>query len=258
MTQYQKLFTSHFIDVILSDLTHGKSINLYGGNAFPYRKKDERENKRIIVNDLPELIIPEENGGKFEYENAVKLFGAYKNLNRTQATDTRVWIYMSHAQYWRYMRARWPLPTNVSEDKLITHILDHWFMQSSKSISRHGIASLWWGAFITYDKDRENPFELTEEFFSKQDYKRVILEENICMHKPLVHAILEYVIENKEIFEKYWKERIRFLIRKLNFISSYKLLSSLSKTSIKNIIDEFKNDLALIEPEKAMPEVKEE
>lgn len=252
MPQYQKLFKLGFIETHCNNLTKGKDIDLYEGNTFPFTEADILENKRILVSETPKLSVPTESDF-LELENAVKLFGAFKNLSRTQATDVRIWTYMSHVQYWDYMKARWPSPTDNQKDKKINHILQHWYMKTSdsKSISRHGIASLWWGAFITYDKQRKDPFELTAEFFSKQDYKRLILEQNIAFYKPLVHAILEYVIEHYGIFDqyKYWEPRIRFLIRKINFIRSYKLLATLSKTSIKDIIEGYTDDLMRIEPE---------
>lgn len=250
MNQNQKLFKQEFIDRCQRDLINGQLSDLYKSDLFKFNNTDVLENKRIPLNDNPELLIPEKDNF-FEYENAIKIFQAYKDIDRTQATDTRIWTYLAHITYWKYMKARWPIPENESSEKTITFILQHWYMKSSdsKSISRHGIASLWWGTFITYDKNRTDPFELTREFFSKQDYKRVIFEENICFYKPLVQAILEYVIENKEIFEKYWAYRIRFLIRKLNFISGYKVLSSLDKTKIKSIINEYKRDIASVTPE---------
>lgn len=246
MAQYQKLFKNTYIDKLISDLKIGKNLDLYGEDTFDYEDEFVTENKRIVVTELPELTIPE-NGLFYEYENAVKLYKHLPDLNRTQATDKRIWTFLSHAPYWQYLKARWPLPDGSSgKRKIITHILDHWFLEESKAFSRHGIASLWWGAFITYDDTRENPFELTREFFSKQDYKRVILEENICFYKPLVHAILEYIVENKDLFENQWAPKVRFLIRKLNFISGYKILSSLLKPSIKKIIDEYRKDIEAV------------
>ena len=248
MTQYQKLFKSDFIDKLTSDLRSGRNVSLYGKPSFEYKDENILLNKRIVINELPEFTIPTD-GQFFEFENAVKLFNCYPNLNRTQATDKRMWTLMAHTQYWQYMKTRWPLPESAGKGKIITHIFDHWFLDGSKAFSRHGIASLWWGTFITYDEKRKNPFELTEEFFSKQDYKRVILEENICFYKPLVHAILEYITENKGLFEKNWAPKVRFLIRKLNFISGYKILSSLPKSTIKKIIDEYKKDIEIIKTE---------
>lgn len=247
MNQYQKLFKYDFIEKLITGLRSGKNISLYGKPAFEYQEENILLNKRVTFSELPEFVVPE-TGQFFEFENAVKLFNCYRNLSRTQATDKRIWVFLAHTQYWKYMKTRWPLPEPAGKTKAVTHILDHWFMEGSKAFSRHGIASLWWGAFITYDEERNNPFELTEEFFSKQDYKRVILEENICFYKPLVHAILEYVAENKELFEKHWAPKVRFLIRKLNFISGYKILSSLPKSTIKKIIDEYKQDIQATEP----------
>lgn len=249
MKQNQKLFKQKFIDRCQRDLINGKLQDLYKSDLFQFSDIDILENKRIQIDGIPEFLIPEKNNF-FEYENAVKLFQVYKNISRTQATDTRIWTYLAHVTYWKYMKTRWPIPENESEKKVVNHILQHWYMKSSdsKSISRHGLASLWWGAFITYDKNREDPFELTKEFFSKQDYKRIILEENISFYKPLVQAILEYVIENSGIFEKYGEDKRRFLAEKLNFITGYKILSSLNKNKIKTIINEYKRDIMSVTP----------
>jgi hypothetical protein len=46
---------------------------------------------------------------------------------------------------------------------------------------------------------------------------------------------LEFVIENPKLFESQKEAKIRFLMRKSNFLGGYKILSVLSKTEIKNI-----------------------
>lgn len=247
MAQYQKLFKSGFIENNIRKLEKDELLKLYKDARFPFEEENILENRRILVETTPELKEP--NGENlYEYENARSLFEAYKDLSRTQATDARMWTYMSHVQYWDYMRVRWPSDPNKDKTDLAKYILDHWYVNgiSAKSISRHGIASLWWGAFVTYDGNREDKYELTKELFSRQDYKRHLLERSTMRHIPLVHAILEHILENKDIFEDFWAERVRFLTRKIHFMSGYKVLSVMSKEDIKDILENLKEDTSQV------------
>jgi hypothetical protein len=230
----QKFFRSNYVVELINNVKRGK-IDLYKGEKFPIN-----EDMILVKNDVEEpenleIIMPDKDAkDNKDFENAVSIYNAYPSLNRTQATDIRFWIYLSHTVYWSYLLKRWPLTGNQERDK--NNILQHWFIDglNAKNLARHGVSSLWWGVNTTVQSENEDPYKLTKEFFSLAEYKWEFTEGSLGRYPNLTRAFLEYVCEKKEVFEGDKQDKVRSLKKKLNFISGYTILGKLSKDEIKN------------------------
>src|SRR5579875_3321643 len=44
-----------------------------------------------------------------DLENTRIIYTALRHLTPLQASDARIWAYMSHVTHWEYMRKRWPV-----------------------------------------------------------------------------------------------------------------------------------------------------
>ena len=177
-------------------------------------------------------------------ENAIMLFEYWKDMNPTQATDIRLWTYLCHGPFMPYLRKRRPIEKEPSASRE-KYILDHWFVQNPgpNALKTNDIFLFWWGPYITYDKDRKDPYELTKELFSMLDYTRHLLPGAQGRNRDLTHAVLEYVVENGELFRDHKQNKVRLVMRKLNFLAGYRTLTSLNKQEIKAEIDSFKDDI---------------
>ena len=166
-------------------------------------------------------------------------------MTPVQASDARFWIYLSHFDFNEYMRLRFPLP---EKNKRSEYIMEHWYLNgiSPNTLIRQGISRLWWGAYTTYDSTRENPYELTEELFSMLDYTRTLTTGTQGRNRNFTHAILEFVIENPELFESNKEAKVRFIMRKMNYAGGYNILTSLSKDKIKKILGQYKKEIGNI------------
>jgi len=245
---YQKFFRYVYIEDLKNDITKRGNFNKYTKTNFEYSANDVLENRNIVVPDNIKMIMPEK-GDNHDFENARTIHEAYKKMTRTEASDTRIWTYLSHVTFWGYMKKRCPAGTWPEEDKKKKkYILEHWFLNglSSRTLTRQNIAMLWWGAHLTYDPQRKNPYELTEELFSMLDYTRTLLSLVQGRNNNFTRALLEYVIENKKLFEKAKESKIRLLTKKLNYRGGYTLMPTLSKPEIKKILDLYKNDIQKI------------
>src|SRR3972149_3875460 len=60
------------------------------------------------------LKMPNENG-TYEYENSVSLHRALDKLDRTMASDIRLWTYLTHIHFWNYMQKRRSVQNYFSE-----------------------------------------------------------------------------------------------------------------------------------------------
>lgn len=238
---YQKVFKSVFIHELEKGLTEGKeaTLELYEKDTFPVTEEDCLIDARLIVPDEIELIIPD---GKnlFNFENAKKIFEAFNSLPLIKASDPGFWTYLTHATFWKYMKSRWPVEEQPRERRG-PFILEHWFVKNvgAADLARNGISSLWWGCYLTYDEKRNDSYELTKQLFTMLDFYRTVIGGVQGRNREFTHAILEFVNENKGLFETKKEGKVRLLMRRTNAVGGYKLFTSLSKNQIKDILAEF-------------------
>ena len=189
-------------------------------------------NTGIMVPDV-ELIIGD---SKTDYENAVKLYEAFKDqLNPVQASDLRLWAYLAHNTYWDYMRTRWAIDVasdeeddDTGKDKIASRIGSRYFFKASKAKAfvRQGIARLYWSAYLTYDEEnKNNPYEMTEFFLSKQDIFAVSTERSLARYKMLLLAALKVLKKHGELK----RSEIRSYFLNLNQAGGVVVFDSLSK-----------------------------
>lgn len=159
----------------------------------------------ITVPDI-ELTI---GGSETDYENAVKVYNVFKDrLTSVQASDLRLWAYLAHSVYWKYMRRRWAINLQSDDDnedagnKLVSRIGARYFFNTSKgkAFVRQGIARLYWSAYLTYnEKNKDNPYELTEYFLSKQDIFTVSAERSLARDKTLFLSALKILKKHGDL-----------------------------------------------------------
>jgi hypothetical protein len=63
---------------------------------------------------------------------------------------------------------------------------------------RNGAARLWWAAKLTFDPNRENPYELTGVLLRSLDVAKNLLERNFGRAPSITRAFLEFVLQNLE------------------------------------------------------------
>lgn len=182
----------------------------------------------ITVPDV-ELII---GGPQDDFENSKRIYDALKDkLNPVQASDLRLWAYLAHDVYWDYMHNRWSINVAYDDDeeaenKLVSRIGTRYFFKASKGKAyvRQGIARLYWAAYLTYDENRENPYELTKFFLSKQDLFLASTERALARNKTILMAALTVLKENGSLKRK----QIRNFFSALNQAGGVVMLDSLT------------------------------
>lgn len=245
MKSYQKLFRSTYVETLISDLRDRGLYRNYLGDTFVY---DESEVivKTTVKSDSPALLIPKD-GNMYDLDNGKIIFEAYRDMDPLDATDARMWTYLSHVTYWDYMRVRRPIEKQP-DNKKAEYIINHWFIDSLNpgKLLRQDLAMLWWNVYLTYDDTRKNSYELTEELFTMLDYTRHLLPGTQGRNRDFVHALLEFVIENPDLFTKYKETKVRFIMTKSNYLAGYRSFTSLSKDDIKSIFAKYKNEVTKI------------
>lgn len=241
----QKIFSKYYIDELISKIEKGDFNEYLSDTPFPIEKKLPPGESVIEVDYDLTLKIPTSSLDHFDLENSISIYKAFKSLNETQASDARLWTYLTHVNFWEYMRKRWPAEKfedyleNLSDDSSTKSnqadfIIWRYFLKTSnkRRLLRNGISRLWWYAHLTYDDKRSDPFELTRVLLENQDKAQNLLERSLGSNKKILATVLEFLKLNPSLS----REDIRDKIKELNLVGGVKNLHLLEKEEILNII----------------------
>jgi len=233
------------------ELRNKKGKGLYSNKVYIFQDSDLLSSEAKTPNKSISPVLPGTLGklksrgyADLEYQNAKILFEAYKGLTPEDASDERLWVYLTHTTFWNYMKKRAPKFKENGGD----YILTHWFLDplSPKTIARNDVARLWWGAYVTYDEKLKDPYALTKQLFSMQDYSRTLIEGVQGRNRNVLHGVLGFVIDNPALFKDRKEAKVRFIMRKINQIGGYRLLSSISEKEVKDTLTTLEREISLV------------
>lgn len=164
---------------------------------------------------------------EMDYENSIKIFDALERLTPVQANDHRIWVTMTHKIFFDYTLLRWKINDESSSRSLIDRF--HFEGLGQVTRARNSLSRLWWSAYITHDKKRSNPFDLTKLLWSKQDIYMGILERKFGSYPNVVKGFLEFYSQNLNLKE----DEIRRLFVALNALGGVKPLAIFNQNEIK-------------------------
>jgi hypothetical protein len=233
--ELQKLFKQNYVDELIRAVRNGNNNHLYDNEAFEFNEEKTLLSPVISKPDNGDFLLPGYNSN-YDFENAKIIYEAYRTLTPLQASDIRFWTYLTHADYYGYMKKRWAGNANVEPAARSKYILDHWFISSptQNNFTRHAIAGLWWGAYLTYDSTRADPYELTRVLFTQLDFAtRTLGAYSLARHKEAVMGILDYILQNPDLFASHFEQKSRFLTRYLNQVGGIKPLTYFDRNFFK-------------------------
>ena len=240
------IFRSSFVDGLRVDIP--KNLKKYTADPVWVATVGAASDRNVPTNlalRLPaiELLEPEAEDHK-DIENAIRLHKAMPEFTRLQARDPRLWTRLGHIELWEYMRKRWPIQKYLKDgDKMAQgRVLERYFIAQSQSraLMRNGVARLWWGAHLTYDSKRSNPYELTGVLFSTLDIAQQILERGMGRAPGILHGFLEFLLKhNADLLTggDANRTRIRKLAKFLNMHGVVCILDCLSKSQVMDLLE---------------------
>ncbi|MED5018458.1 DUF6339 family protein [Paenibacillus chibensis] len=194
---------------------------------------------KIRVEDI-DLHMPISATVHFDFENTKKVYSALKDITLVQACDERMWVYLTHQTFWNYMRERWPVESYLNKEKPEEAIKERYFFMSNKSraLVRNGIARLWWYGYVSYDEERQDPFELTAMLLSKLDIAQSLLERVFSGNREITRAVLS-VLQQKDKVEGIAVNRdiFRNLMMYINQLGGVTILDALDRSEIEELIE---------------------
>ena len=143
---------------------------------------------RIPGGEPPALQMPDDSG-KRDSENVRLVHTWLGHLTPVQASDARLWTYLTHSVYSGYTAVRWPID---AEADVTRRIRERYFVEgeSLASITRNSIARLWWFGHLTHDPLRADRYELADVLLKVQDMQQAFLERAIGRSRKILHAAL--------------------------------------------------------------------
>lgn len=226
----QKVFKKSYMTYLRDNI----KVDDYMEDSFPYDEDQCVQIAGVIAPDydLNKKLDPTPEG---DLQSAIAIFEAYPNLTPIFAQQDDLWVYLSHADLFDYVKKRWPDLGTVSSDKQLTYIQNHWF-HNPNNFLRTSFAGLWWHTYFTIDEKREDKYELTKVFFqSGQDFRTLRFGEiALIRSKEAMIGVLEFLLENKDLIESNFVARGQYISRYFNKLGAYKQLAYLDRSFFKN------------------------
>lgn len=146
---------------------------------------------KYTVDDFS-LDMSQEKPFLTEFENVKRVHTRLGFLSDSQASDERLWAGLCLGPFWKYTQYRWEIAKKCTQ----ANIEQHFFFGfgARRSLTRNAIARLWWIGRLTYDAQRDNPYELTQFVCENADYIMHILERNISNNPSIVQAFVSAVL----------------------------------------------------------------
>lgn len=198
-------------------------IEDFAGGELYFRESNQ------VVGPPPALLSTDEKGTHPDAENARLVYGWLRSLTPALAMEERLWAYMTHCMFPEYMHDRWPI-AKVS----VIHRRYLFEGSSFAALSRNGIARLWWAGYLTEDTKRENPFELTDTLFLRQDIHVALMERSIGKCRTVRTGVLEFLKKNLDYMSREaFGRRIQLLVRELNLLGGVSVLDALPPATLE-------------------------
>jgi hypothetical protein len=173
--------------------------------------------------------------------NAVVLHQQLQGLTPLQASDKRLWVWLSHVRFLEYVRER-HLADKEGED-LFQRIRARCFIEGtdSRALMRNSIARLWWGAELTHQRGARDPYELTRILFFRQEYVKNLLERNFGRSRRVLCDVLRFFEENPEYCRNgggVTKKVVIGISKECYARGGYGLLDTMSKRALRRFLKE--------------------
>lgn len=182
-----------------------------------------------IVDPPPTLVFGEDDNPQNDAENARRIYNWLSTLPSAVAMEERLWGHLTHCVFADYMAARWPV---TNENTIHRRYLFE--DKTFAALCRNGISRLWWAGKLTHDATRQNPFELTDVLFMRQDIQVSLLERSVGKCHIVRTAVLDFFHENSNwLAEESFGSRIQQILKEVNLLGGVAVLDALSKPQLQ-------------------------
>jgi hypothetical protein len=194
---------------------------------------------------LPDdLLLLPNLGNNYDLQNSQRIYEALSGITLSQASDPRLWTYLTHIKFWHYMKKRWPVDKNLKGEDLtsvISSLKDRYFLigDRSRGLTRNGVARLWWSGYIcqTVDNNGGNNFDLAIPLFLKQDIYSSFMERAYSKNKMVMRAILSVLLKKYQEGKPFDdRQKVRALAKYLVMVGGVTILDAIEFEKLSKLI----------------------
>jgi hypothetical protein len=189
---------------------------------------------------VPDTLNVEGTRAK-DVDNAPRVHEYLGEIDRANASDSRLWSYLAFGTYREYMERRWPLS---DLDNWKGRVKDRWLLPSGfvtrGRLVRHGIARLWWVSHLTFTHAAENgiakddPYAYTKEVFKSEDRLNAIFDREVGAFPAVMKAVLDHAASiGAQASDKYLQRVMQYL----TLINGYRDVGMLDVSALRELVD---------------------
>lgn len=251
----QNIFKEMAVGELRDKLRSGESICDYFKNDVEYPLSYFFESPiKVDIENLTLRLKEVSDSSNNDINAAIALYEAFPELSEAQASDPRLWVYLTHVSLREYVLKRWPVNESCEQvigdsnkkETVINNILSHWFATggNDRSLRRNAVARLWWAVRLTRAPWATDPeffsdiinekdqYRFTRVLLSTQDTYQQVLERGLGRDNRMLITVLEFIEENKNIT----REQIRDFMKELNLGLSVRNFAVLGRQELKETI----------------------
>ena len=215
------------------------------GVSDPFEETSITTDRPIALTPVAEGAIP--NRGD---RQALDFYRSFHGMSPSEATDERLWAWMTHFRLHAYGLRRWRRPSNIN---MQNYVRSHWFSSgSTDALWRHNTASrTWWIANIAIRAARGSAGAFTAE-----EALRVFADTAVFYHIPMYYNFTREPMILGEVVRAILNEADGInaekgtyaMLRELNLMGGTQLLSLLPRELLReSIVDDV--DRIMSDPE---------
>lgn len=237
-----RYFTASAVDDLRGDIA-GRLDWYYEpskGDARQWVKaRDAIRDAGINVADIGGQLTIGPRSHRDDPGNAIAVYSALRKLTPHQASDERLWTYLTHTEGAEYVAARWLSERPDDDAKAAQKVRNHFFAQGNRALIRdNGISRLWWLGSIAHQIDPDTPDRFLEILLHRQDVRSALLERPAVSTNPRVlrciyDVMLEHWGTSSKLFER---DLFRQWMINLNRRGGVVLLDALSDEQLAKVV----------------------
>lgn len=239
----QKILKRAYLRKLKEGVENGRNLERYKSDNFEIDPEQTLFFPNIMkpVNLLNSLNA---NSNK-DFESAIKIYEAYSDLELIQASDIRLWVYLSHVELYPYVKERW------SGDINSDYVLRHWFINtpSQSNLLSDNLSQLWWAVHLSIDKNRgeDKKYELTKVLFENRTFAfRTLGTYRLARHKEAMMGILEFIKENFDLFDNKFEARGGYIAKYLNQLGGVKPIAYYDRNFFKSSLEDISDKIEAV------------
>lgn len=224
-----------FTESAVEDIAHHLDVSETAGDLFDLIDAMVRDS--VFWHELEWSLgaeIPDLDA-ESDAKSAIALHRYLGRMTPVQASDRRLWTWLSCVDFRDYTSARWPLDREGWKRRF----RDRWALSGARreTLTRNAISRLWRAADLVYDpellhplsREQQDPYAYVWPLLQKQDRFVSMMERDISSTPSVLFALLDAFHQyGDQTSEKHARE----IMKEVLLVAGYRELATLSDAAV--------------------------